>query len=420
MKRLFVFVLLVMLAGAVFAEGAKEVPREITILTGANETLPEFALALEKFAADYPDVAVRVLRLDLSDGSTLTMDAQLAAGTTPNIYQDYIGRVSKYLVPEFALDLTGYLRDIDKYNAGVLGPYTRGGKLLGLPQPAGVQGFAVNLDIAEAVGFEVRDDWTVAEFFDLAERVKQHYGGTKYVTGLFAANQSGDYLVNNWFAAFGASHYKAGDYSRTTIAETGGAKVYEFFQTLVRNGYVRDNSATLTDDDYVIHWASEEIAGGAFFQAWVKPYFDSVKSQGIGDGFRYKFVPFPRAEGVERVPTYASMGAIVVHRTDTVQDEWAARLAEYLNDGESQTMMSMVDVVPNRSDARMLSSSDHVVQTAIIAQRNGIMDVGLTTPMFAATRPQHFPVLQKVLNLELTPDEAIAEYERRLNDALSQ
>ena len=45
----------------------------------------------------------------------------------------------------------------------------------------------------------------------------------------------------------------------------------------------------------------------------------------------------------------------------------------------------------------------------------GIMDVGLTTPQFAGRRPLHFPILQKVLRLEVTPEEAIREYEAALN-----
>ena len=58
----------------------------------------------------------------------------------------------------------------------------------------------------------------------MAELVKQKYNGKKFATGMFAANQSGDYLLNNWFASFGVSFYKNGDYNNPVMASTGGAK----------------------------------------------------------------------------------------------------------------------------------------------------------------------------------------------------
>jgi len=48
------------------------------------------------------------------------------------------------------------------------------------------------------------------------------------------------------------------------------------------------------------------------------------------------------------------------------------------------------------------------------------MDVGLTSPKYAAVRPQHYPVLQKVLRLEITPADAAAEYEARINEVLAE
>lgn len=421
MKRIMIMVVVfAILATFSFAEGAKEsVPKEITVLTGREADDPALVHAIENLEADYPGVDVIVSKIDLSDGSTLTMTAMKAAGTPPNVYDDYIGRVSENLVPEYALDLTGYVRDLDQYDQSMLDQFTRDGQVLGLPGPVGVQGMAVNLDIMDEIGFTVKFDWTINDFLYMAELVKQKYGGEKYATGLFAGNQSGDYLVNNWFAAFGAKFYEPGDYSRTVIESTGGAEVYEFFQDMIERGYVRDDSATLVDDDYVIQWATGEIAAGAFFPSWTEYYFKTVIEQGkLDKPFNYAFVPFPRAPGVDKVQTYASFSAIVVHKTGTEQDRWAARFAEYLNDAYSQSQASLKGVIPTRRDAVSLSDDIHIQETANIASRNGIMDVGLTMPKYSAVRPQHFPVLQKVLNMSVTPEEAIAEYAERINEQL--
>ncbi len=101
------------------------------------------------------------------------------------------------------------------------------------------------------IGYTVPDNWTIDDFLKMAELVKQKYNGKKWATGMFAANQSGDYYINNWFASFGANWYNNKNYDKAVVADNGGAKVYEFYQTLVKNGYVPPNCATLNDDDYV-------------------------------------------------------------------------------------------------------------------------------------------------------------------------
>lgn len=413
MKRLFT-IGLILIAVSAFATGTAENPQTITVLHSGDQVYQDwtrFGYATERLQSDYPGVLVELMQVDLSDGSTLTMDAMLAAGTAPNIYIDFIGRASKYIVPEYAKDLRGLVRDLDRYQD--LGPYTRGGAVLALPEPGGAQGMAVNMEIMREIGFTPTWDWTIAEFLEMAELVKQRYGGEKWATGMFAANQSGDYLINNWFSAFGAEYYADG-YGATTI-DRKGAEVYRFFQTLERERYIPANSATLTDDDYVIQWAAGQLAATAFFDSWMEPYFATVEAQGLGKRFEYQFFPFPG----ENVATYVSSSAMVIRNTGTSADAIAARWAEYANDAKVQSAWtSALGLAPSRTDAVMVNDSPRLTEVARIVADGGVFDVGLTMPFFSRTRPQHFPVLQKVLRLEVTPEAGIAEYAARLNAAI--
>jgi ABC-type glycerol-3-phosphate transport system substrate-binding protein len=377
--------------------------------------------AIEKFTADFPAVNVRKLVVDLSDGSTMTMDAMLAAGKAPNVYMDTLVRSSKYMVPEFAADLKPLVRDLGTYQKGSLDAFTKGGKLLGLPIPGGAQGMCINLDIMDEIGYTVPDRWTIADFLTMAELVKQKYQGKKWATGMFAANQSGDYLINNWFFAFGTKYYAPGDYSKTTIAKgSGAADTYKFFQTLATKGYIPPGSATLTDDDYAADWAMGRYAATAFFVGWMEGYWKTAMEQGgIAKPFRVKYVPFPRAPSVANVPSYSSSAAMVVRKTGTEQDLWAGRLVEYLNDSEAQTISVKLQAnIPNRTDVTATPGDPYTAQIAKIVSAGGIMDVGLTNAKFAATRPVHYPILQKVLTGKITPDVAVKEYEAALNAAL--
>lgn len=372
-----------------------------------------FTIAENLLKKDFPNAKVEWMKIDLTDGSSITMDAMLAAGEAPNIYLDTTVRASKYAVPEYALPLNGLVRDLDKYTD--LSAYTRNGKVLSVPVSGSAQGMAINLDIMKDIGFTVKPDWTINDFLKMAELVKVRYGGKKFATGMFAANQSGDYLINNWFASFGVNWYE-GNYDKSVVAKNGGAKVYEFYQLLAKQGYIPPNSATLTDDDYVIQWAKGDLAATAFFPSWTKPYFDTVIQQKMIDKpFNYVFMPFPRAPGVSKVGTYYSGSIAIVHKTGTEKDKIAARLVEYLSTDELENLFAKnVGLIPDKKGLAM-PSDPYVAQIGKIIADNGYQDVGLMDRRFTERRALQFPILQQVLNFKLTPKEAIEKFEKALS-----
>jgi ABC-type glycerol-3-phosphate transport system substrate-binding protein len=234
---------------------------------------------------------------------------------------------------------------------------------------------------------------------------------------LFAANQSGDYLLHNWFEAFGAHYYVNGDYDNSVIAKTGGAKAYTFYQTLIKNGYVPANAATLNDDDYMLQWLSGNLAATTFFPNWTAMYQKMGIDQGINlKPFKFAFVPFPRGIGVKGVPTYVNAGAYVVWNSPNKKiNEIAARFVEYANGPAAQSLSAKYEAtVPNRIDA-IPSTDASVKATSKIVSENGIYDAGLTDPRFTERRSTQFPVLQKLFTFKVTPEQAIMEYEKVLS-----
>ena len=195
MKRIGTIILLILLAATLYATAEKEAqPVTITVLTGPNlpdvDGLPRYDYAIARLKQDFPNAEVELLQIDFTDGSQLTMTALLAADMAPNVYIDFIGRASTYITPDYALPLDGLVRDLDAYID--LKPYTRAGKVYALPDAASAQGMAVNMEIMEEIGFTPTWDWTIADFLEMAARVKDKYNGEKWATGMFAANQSGD------------------------------------------------------------------------------------------------------------------------------------------------------------------------------------------------------------------------------------
>ena len=414
MRKIFMLAMICLMFVPIFG-----VPVTITLLTSGDTKLGNTTLFTEATSmtkSDFPDANFVFNKVDLSDGSALSMDAQLAAGTPPNIYLDTMVRASKYMVPEYALSLNNYIRDLNKYNKGVLDPYTRNGQLLALPTPGGAQAMCINLDIMKEIGYTIPANWTINDFLKMAELVKEKYHGKKWATGMFAANQSGDYLMNNWFESFGAHYYSNGNYDKSTIADTDGDKAFTFFQILVKNVYVPPNASILSDDDYAAQWMVGDLAATAFFPNWTAGYFQTAISQGlIKKPFNYMFVPFPRDPSISRVPTYFSNAAIVVHKTGTEADKIAARWAEYFNSASLQSIQAKeISVIPNRTDA-IPSNDPYIAQVSKIVAENGIYDSGLTDPRFTERRAMLYPILQRVLTFKISPHDAIVEYQNKLS-----
>jgi ABC-type glycerol-3-phosphate transport system substrate-binding protein len=413
MRKVFILFLGIIFSSIIFAQ-------TITVLTNAvtvHDGKTIYTIAEDLLHKDFPNVKVQYQIIDVTAGSTMTMDAQLAAGTPPNVYLDSSVRAGKYMDVNYALDLSKYIRDLSKYNKGALDQYYRSGKLLGLPQYGGAQGICVNLDIMKDIGFTVKWDWTIDDFMKMAQLVKDKYQGKKFATMLFAKDQSGDYLLHNWFEAFGAHYYVNNDHDNAVIAKTGGAKVYAFYQTLIKNGYVPANAATLNDDDYCLQWLSGNLAATTFFPNWTAGYLKTGIDQGIiKQAFNFMFVPFPRGPGVAKVPTYINNGVYVVYNSkDDNLNKIAARFVEYANGLAAQDLVvRMESCISNRSDVPA-STDPRVAEIANIVSQNGIYDAGLTDPRFTERRSFQFPILQKLFNFQISPDDAIKEYEAKLS-----
>jgi ABC-type glycerol-3-phosphate transport system substrate-binding protein len=295
-----------------------------------------------------------------------------------------------------------------------LAPYRKDGQLLALPFPGSAQAMVINLDMMDEIGYTVPDNWTIDDFLKMAELVKAKYNGKKWATGMFAANQSGDYLINQWFASFGVSFYGSAGYDVSTIADTGGVKVYEFFNLLNAKGYIPPNSAALTDDDYVLQFSDGLLAATAMFPSWMPVYWDvSIKQGTIDKPFRVKYVLFPRGPSVTKVPAYFSGAAIIVIQTGTEIDKAAAYFAEVWNGKKAQAYVATSGTMATRKDVPP-NQDQYLLQIADIVAKHGTQDVGLTDSRFTERRAQQFPILQRLLAGKVSPADAIREYQDKL------
>ena len=412
MRRL-VILFMFLISATLFAAGAYD----LTVVVAGEDEVQ--AMALEVFHDRYPDTTVEFLKPSTADGSTITMDQLLQDNDPPNVYIDYMGRVAKYMTEALAVDMNQYMTDQDDFLPGLLAATTINGKLLGLPMHSGAQGMALNMDMAREIGYGDFDfnDWTISDFLVMCEAVKVKYEGEKFGTGIFAGNQSGDYLWMNWLSSFGAEIYGNG-YAKTTIDSPEGVQVFAFWKYLLDAGYIQRDSAIRIDDDYLIDWAQGKYLATGFFPGWIDTYFNSAKEQGMeGHGFEIVFVEFPRAPGIDRVPAAgSSAGIVVLDSGDAKTNEQAAYLAWIYTTAPFQEIPIVEGGnFASRKSVTFKNDSDYWKQISKIVADNGMLNLGLTQTFYADVRALGFPRLQALLTGEETPAEAVAAYAANIN-----
>jgi ABC-type glycerol-3-phosphate transport system substrate-binding protein len=105
----------------------------------------------------------------------------------------------------------------------------------------------------------------------------------------------------------------------------------------------------------------------------------------------------------------------VYNSKDENLNKIAARFVEYANGLAAQDLVvRMESCISNRSDVPA-SIDPRVAEIAKIVAQNGVYDAGLTDPRFTERRSFQFPILQKLFNFQISPDDAIKEYEAKLS-----
>ena len=399
----------------------------LTLLSGKG---PQYDTAIARLVerSKPVELTVRWLNLNLADGTTISMDTLVAAGAYPNVYNDFTGRASRFMVrtPGWkAMDLTPYVDTAAYFD---LAPWKRSGMLLGVPGVVPLQGIAINLDLLDAAGYKLPDakDWTIDAFLGMCDVVKAKLPG-KWGTALFAKSASADYLWMNWFGSFGAKVFAGGDYSKTSINTPAGVATLRFLSRLVTAGYAPPDSAELWDDAALELWQRGIVAAMPIRPDWVGSYMKGALDQKMLDKpFKWVMYPFPRGPGVAAVPTLGAGSTAVVGESGNARiDGFAGQLAAALCDRayQEETMLSGAGSWPTIRGVIGIPSGNaedvaawRVVNEIVL--KVGIMDVGYTLPGYSAIRAELFPRLAELYNDKTTPEAALAAYEKRVNEVL--
>lgn len=426
LPTLIAALVLAVFAVMAYGEGRAEAkPMEIVVLLTPTTAIPAdtaykgplkgkdlWAAIFAQFQTAHPEIKVHQIVVDLSTGSGMTMDALVASGQAPDVYFDAPMRTAKYMVPGFALALDKYVTDWEDFFPSGLDSARRGGKIYGLPWAMWATTLNLNVDLLAKAGYKVEPGWSIDDFLAMCRKVRDLKNGS-YGTYLFAGNQSSDQWWMPWFAAFGAKYYAVGDYSRNTLNSPAAVKALNFMKSLVTEGYVRKDAASITDTEALTDFKAGKVAAGSM-QA----------GHATGSPFAYRFVEFPRAAGVVPVGAAAGLTFAIVHESkDDARNRAAVAVAWAMTSPEAQRLN--VSIVPGSYQSRksvtdkgLLNERDDEILG--VMHKNGVLDMGITMPKFTPIRSMMFPLLQQFYIGKMSAEDVLSRYEAAANKVLAE
>jgi len=411
-KAIFIALLILVISAFSLAEGVKETAEEPDNLTLVIGT-PDITLAgFDRLYGEYigPEftrrtgIPVEIIDKGSATGNTEKLDLLLASGDPVDVYADYMGRLSKYSNPDYAVDLTQVLPEsfFDRFYPTLLAQYRVSDAIYALPDSAWATAFVINTTLADRVGMSYlyeRENlsWTMDEF-DAFARAVADLGDEFFGSAFFAKQSTGDYYLQTFIAGFGATIF---DLEGNIVADSPEMiQAFEYILSLQRDNVIVPGGAGIDDSEYKRRWSTGKIGAATGF------YF----FPGMTDGsWQSTMIAPPRAAGVTGPTVIMGNDGALVFKSKTGRKR-AAELAAFLvsNDiqqfrCEAQYRFASVPGVTGKDDALY-----HAI--AGIIDRNGILNAGLTYSFYNRVREAWYPMVQAILSEILSPAEAMTRF----------
>lgn len=218
----------------------------------------------DKYVADHPNVKFNVMGINQAELAT-KIQAQAAADDLPDVFFLKGSWVSNFVNNDLVLDFTPYLEKSpskDAYKPATFEPFTRDGKLYGMPVQFASTSFAYyNADLWKSIGYDTfPTDWN--EIKAAAKKFKD-----KGIIPFAAGNKDKWFFESCWLSTMG-DRFTGTEWTRNIIANNGKAKFtdpefvasLQFMQDLVPTGLFNADFNSITNTQSISLYAEGKAA----------------------------------------------------------------------------------------------------------------------------------------------------------------
>lgn len=389
--------------------------------------------SIDEFEKENPNITVKFQMVGQEYGGTsLYIDAALAAGEPPDILEDWAARVNKYAALGGLEDLSDVIAARgDDYVPGLVDLTTDvdSGLVWGVPVSAAPIHMTVNKSAFEEAGCldlippEDGDrDWTTDEYLAALRCVNDP--PNMYGTIIFAKTQSGDYCLQGLLFGFGAKFFDPlGSCAETVINGPEGVAGMEFIKGLVDEGLALPGPAALSDDDLWLYWQQKKLAVSGFY-----PFSKQLAANAVEEGtadppYEVYFVNFPHAPDQPPTPiTIQSPNALVVFKQKDPERLAAAKtFVIWLMDHEYPLGIATGlnhPLTSLKSNGTPYADDPDIVWILEAIERNGATHPGYNCTKYSETRAVWNQAAQAAWSGDKTVQQALDDYVEEVNALL--
>jgi ABC-type glycerol-3-phosphate transport system substrate-binding protein len=406
MKRIILALLILLVALSVSAQ-------KLILMTEGDALLENgkwpsrHSRAIQIIKERYPSVEVEFVdaTAGVQGGINVMLESYVASGRTPNVVVMTVMRSSKFFKAGLALDLKQYIpNELKKWEPVYLNRVTKDGHVYGLPCNGSGLALAINLTLAEEVGWKApapMSEWTMDSFMEFCKLLKPK---KKYGTVLFAGSNPIPY-VTCWWASFGVEFFKNGDYSKVAIDSPQTRKALAWMREMIDKGYTPPNASEIIDDDSVAMSAEGYIGANLW------------PPSSPGKWARY---PFPTTPGVKTGGVFSNYEvALATDKKDKRINQISAELAAECGGEFWQTYNIIRGAIPAIKGIAVPKLPDNGWQIAEIVKNFGIYDMGTETAKYPVFRPVIRTFLAQFFDGQINAETFIKEYTKAANESLN-
>lgn len=395
------------------AAGNAYAQQKLTLLTwNAPQNEPMFRSWIESFKEDHPNVSVEWLDKTGADWATF-YQAQLAAGTPPDIINVQGTLWAEYAANDYVIDLTPFLEKEpevrDRFSKQILDYWTLDGHVYGLPYYVNKSLLYYNKLLFEQAGIDGPPQ-TVDELLEQAEEIAAL---SEETTGFVTLNF--DWLYWPLFASQGVEMFSE-DMSGAAFNTPEAVEVLTRLAEATESGAINSISWTGRWREPNGAFASGNVGmyqahGGAYYN--FRSMGDWIDDETVGA------TEFPGGIGV-----FNSHGFAISKATDhpelawefvkhITSEEWAMETARRITRTVGQPAIDEALLAE-------LSASDPTGYDVMQAQRSNLDKLTATwnSPLDAKIKNAFWPEIQAALLGQKEPQAALDEAERQVNRVL--
>lgn len=414
MKRIVIALLIALLGWSAFAGGVVETleePDRLTLIIGTPDipisVLGPPPVSYSKLYGEYigPEFTRQTgIPVDIIDKGSASGNAEkirllLNSGESVDVYADYMGRLSEFANPNYAVDLTKLLPRsyFDGFHQTLLAQYRVGDSIYALPDSAWATAMFINVELADQVGMSYlyeRGSWSTEEFTEFCRAIRGL--GDEYYGSVFLAKQStGDYFLLSFLAGFDATIF---DLEGNLVADSPNMiQAFEYLLSLQSEDLIVPGTSGIPDSEYRRRWNEGKIGAASGLYSFAL------------QGFPAAVMDFPRAPGSTGPTVIMGNDGALVFQAPTGRLR-SAELAAFLVSPEIQQFRSEAQYRFASRPGVKGSDTDLYRSISALIERSGIINAGLTLPKYNRVREAWYPMVQAIFSGMKSPAEAMAVY----------